>query len=53
MSKKKESTDTQHESMLISAAKATGTTVGKIAQLAGVAPEAHQPAQPQKVPKAD
>jgi hypothetical protein len=42
---------TQDESILVSAAKTIGTTAGKIAKLAGVEPEPHEPAQSQKVPK--
>jgi hypothetical protein len=49
MPKKKETTITPDESILISAAKAIGTAAGKIAHLAGVAPEASAPAKSQKI----
>jgi F420-0:gamma-glutamyl ligase len=51
MAKKKETAETLDESVLVSAAKAIGTAAGKVAKLAGVAPEAREPAKSQKVPK--
>ena len=44
---KKETAEKPEESVLVSAAKAIGTAAGKVARLAGVAPEAKS----QKVPK--
>jgi hypothetical protein len=51
MPKKKETTETLEESILVSAAKAIGTAAGKIAHLAGVAPEAPAPAKSRKIAK--
>jgi len=51
MSKKKETTATPDESVLVTAAKAIGTAAGKVAKLAGVEPEPREPAVSQKVPK--
>jgi hypothetical protein len=48
---KKESAEKPEHSMLVSAAKAIGTAAGKVAKLAGVAPEAAAPAKSQKIPK--
>jgi hypothetical protein len=48
MPKKKNTTETPDESILASAAKATGTAAGNVAQLAGASPES---AKSQKVPK--
>jgi hypothetical protein len=50
MPKKKETAENPENNMLVSAAKAIGTAAGKIAKLAGVAPEG-APAKSQKIPK--
>jgi hypothetical protein len=48
MPKKKETTETPDESILVTAAKAIGTAAGKVARLAGASPDS---AKSQKVPK--
>ena len=50
MPKKKETTETPDESVLVTAAKAIGTAAGKVAKFAGVTGES-APAVSQKVPK--
>jgi hypothetical protein len=51
MPKKKETTETPDESVLVTVAKAIGTAAGTVAKLAGVEPEPREPAVSQKVPK--
>jgi F420-0:gamma-glutamyl ligase len=51
MAKKKETSETPDESVLVTAAKAIGTAAGKVAKLVGVEPEPREPAVSQKVPK--
>ena len=52
MSKKQVATESTEESLLITAAKAVGTTAGKIVRLAEAAlPGGSEPAKSQKIPK--
>jgi hypothetical protein len=51
MPKKKETTETGDEGILVTAAKAIGTAAGKLAKLAGATGETPAPTKSQKIPK--